>query len=175
MVKVFTLGLSKIEMGAIAQDGGMGATLAQLGYTNQNSAQLTMEIPTATEFFAEEVDDPVLVSKKAGAITFAFDIMNPAPETLEQLMGGTAGKSDDSLTDKDQWEAPDSVSDVELSLKITPKQGYCFAVPRASISANLTGNFAASSLMLLHVEAKVMTPTKTGTKKMTLTKVAAAS
>jgi hypothetical protein len=171
MVKVFTLGLSKIEMGAIGNDGGMGSTLSQLGYTNQDSAQLTMEVPTATEFFAEEVDDPVLVSKKAGAITFAFDIMNPAPEVLAQMLGGTAGKSEPTLADNDKWEAPDSVSDIEQSLKITPKQGFIFEVPRASISANLTGNFAASSIMLLHVEAKVMTPTNTSTKKMTLTKV----
>lgn len=174
MVKVFTLGLSKIEFGAVAADGDMGSSLAQLGYTNQDSATLTMEVPTATEFFAEEVDDPVLVSKKAGAIAFAFDLMNPSPEVLSQLMGGTAGKSSSGLPDNDQWEAPDSVSDIEQSLKITPKQGYEFSVPRASISANLTGNFAASSIMLLHVEAKVLTPTKSGVKKMTLKKITAA-
>lgn len=173
MVKVFTLGLSKIEMGDIANDGGMGSSLSQLGYTNQDSAQLTMEVPQATEFFAEEVDDPVLVSKKAGAITIAFDLMNPAPETLALVLGGTAGKSDQQLTDNDQWEAPSSVGDIEQSLKVTPKQGYVFEIPRASISANLTGNFASGSLMLLHIEAKVLTPTKSGVSKLKLTQLSA--
>ena len=31
--KTYTIGLSKIEVGAIAEDGGMGKTLDVLGYT----------------------------------------------------------------------------------------------------------------------------------------------
>lgn len=169
-VKVFTLGLSKIEAGAIANDGGMGSSLEQMGLTNQDSAQLTMETPTSTEFFAEEVDDPVLVSKKAGAITFAFDLMNPSPEVLQKLIGGKISKSEGSQ-ENDKWEAPEVVQDIELSIRITPKQGFIFEIPRASISANLNGNFAASSLLLLHVEAKVLAPTKQDTSKMSLIKL----
>jgi hypothetical protein len=170
-VKVFTLGLSKIEVGNIADDGGMGTTLEQLGYTNKDSATLTMEVPEKTEFFAEEVDDPVLVSKKAGAITIAFDIMNPSPEVLQKVMGGTISKSEGSQ-ENNKWEAPSTLQDIELSMKVTPKQGFVFDIPRASISANLTGNFAAGSLLLVHVEAKVLAPTKANTSKLTLTKLA---
>lgn len=34
--KTYTIGLSKIEVGAIAEDGGMGETLDVLGYTYQD-------------------------------------------------------------------------------------------------------------------------------------------
>lgn len=58
--QVYTLGLSKIEIGDIAEGGGMGTTLEQLGYTLQDSCSMTQENPQTTEFLAEEVDDPVI-------------------------------------------------------------------------------------------------------------------
>ena len=175
MVKVFTLGLSSIKTAPVPASGAMAADadLAQLGYTNQNSATLTMETPEKSEFFAEEVDDPVLISQKAGAITLEFDLMNPAPETLVTLMGGTASKSDVSLTDNDTWSAPDTVPNIELSIRVTPKQGFAFDIPRASIAATINGNFTTSELTLVHVVATAMTPTgSSAAKKLILKKLA---
>ena len=50
--KTYTIGLSKIEVGAIAEDGGMGDTLAVLGYTYQDTCTMTQEDrkrPTTTQ------------------------------------------------------------------------------------------------------------------------------
>lgn len=41
--KTYTIGLSKIEVGAIAEDGGMGETLDVLGYTYQDTCTMTQE------------------------------------------------------------------------------------------------------------------------------------
>ena len=41
--KTYTIGLSKIEVGAIAEDGGMGETLDVLGYTYQDTCTMTQD------------------------------------------------------------------------------------------------------------------------------------
>ena len=46
--KTYTIGLSKIEVGAIAEDGGMGETLDVLGYTYQDTCRKTRKQPTTT-------------------------------------------------------------------------------------------------------------------------------
>ena len=177
MVKVFTLGLSSIEAGAVPSDGSMqtDANLTNYGYTNQNSATLTMETPDKTEFHAEEVDDPVLISQKAGAVTVEWDIMNPSPETLAAFMGGTAGKTVNTLTDNDKWEAPSTVPEILMALKITPRQGFIVSIPRANIVGTLSGNFTTGELVLLHVTATALVPVGTNAaKKLILSKKASA-
>ncbi len=167
MVKVFTLGLSSIDAGTVPADGSMqtDANLTNYGYTNQNSAKLTMETPDKTEFHAEEVDDPVLISQKAGAVTVEWDIMNPSPETLVAFCGGTASKSSQSLTDNDTWEAPDDVPNIEKSIKVTPKQGFIVKMPRANVIGTVSGNFTTGELLLLHVVATALKPTGTNAAK----------
>ena len=56
--KTYTIGLSKIEVGAIAEDGGMTRYLRVLGYTYQDPCTMTQEDPETTDHYAEEVDDP---------------------------------------------------------------------------------------------------------------------
>lgn len=64
--KTYTIGLSKIEVGAIAEDGGMGETLDVLGYTYQDTCTMTQEDPETTDHYAEEVDDPVISISRGG-------------------------------------------------------------------------------------------------------------
>ena len=135
---VYTLGLSEIKMGAIAGDGGMGSSLASLGYTYQDTAQMITEDAAVTDFYAEEVDDPVVSIGRAGKIQFKWSLMNPSPDDLETLIGGTASKSDNQLTDNDVWSAPDSHTVIEKSLEITPKQGLKFSVPAPRLKPSLT-------------------------------------
>lgn len=163
--KVFTLGLSKIEMGDIAQDGGMGTTLAQLGYTYKDSCTLTQEDPETNDFYAEEVDDPVVSISKAGKSTINFQLMNPSPEVLVTLMGGTASASVQA-GDNDIWEAPDTLPEIEQSVRITPSQGYQLDIPRAKVVAKIIGDFKKTALMLIDVTLTVMQPTKTSTAKI---------
>lgn len=160
--KHYTLGLSKIEVGAIAEDGGMGTDLAQLGYTSEETCNLTTDDPEITEFYAEEVDDPVMSMAKAGKMTLAFSIMDPSMDVLAKLMGGTASTG----AEGDVWEAPNSAPTVELSIRITSRQGMCFDIPRASFVAKFNGEMRKSSLMLLEVTATILVPKKANTSKL---------
>ena len=164
--KTYTLGLSKIEVGAVNVDGGMGLTLAALGYTYQDTCKMVQEKPEVTEHFAEEVDDPVISISRGGKTTFNFSIMNPTVEVLKDLLGGTA----DTSTNK--WEAPDTLPTVEKSVRITPKQGLKFEIPRLRITATINADFSKKGILLIECEGTVMQPEKPGTKKMTATLIA---
>ena len=165
--KTFTLGLSKIEIGAIAEDGGMGASLAVMGYTREDSCSLTQEDPEVTDYFAEEVDDPVIRIAKAGQITFSWSIMDPSVTVLEDLMGGTATAA------SDKWDAPSSAVTIEKSVKITPKQGFMFEIPRLSIVAKWNAPLSKTDIVTIDCVGTVLIPTKADTPKMTATRISA--
>ena len=118
---IYTLGLSKIEVGAIAADGGMGESLEQLGYTYQDTCKMTQEDPETTDHYAEEVDDPVVSISRGGKTNFAFSIMNPSVTVLADLLGGTADESNG------KWEAPDKIPVVEKIRILRCSSTSCFA------------------------------------------------
>jgi hypothetical protein len=158
---MYTIGLSKIEVGNVASDGGMGQTLAQLGLTYQDTCKMTQDDPETTDFYAEEVDDPVFSMSRAGKTTFAFSIMNPELTTLQKTMGGAiTGTGDDA-----KWSPPDSIPVIEQSVRITPQQGIAFDIPRLKIVAKINGEFSKKGLFLIEITGTVLSPTKAGLKK----------
>lgn len=163
-----TLGLSKIEIGAIGEDGAMGTALAALGYTYQDTCKMTQEDPEVTDHYAEEVDDPVVSTTRGGKIKFNFSIMNADLKVLETLLGGTI--SGTGPTEK--WTAPAKLPIIEKSVKITPEQGLQFEIPRMRIDAKINAEFSKKGIMLIEVSGTVLTPTKTGEGKMTASKIA---
>ena len=98
--KTYTIGLSKIEVGAIAEDGGMGETLDVLGYTYQDTCTMTQEDPETTDHYAEEVDDPVISISRGGKTNFNFSIMNPSVTVLADLLGGVGTPGTGNLDKK---------------------------------------------------------------------------
>jgi hypothetical protein len=163
MASVVTLGLSKIEVGAIAGDGGMATTLAPLGYTYQDTAQMQQEDGTTTDFIVEELDTPLASITQPGKLSFNFSIADPDVGTLQKIFGGTAAA--------DTWSAPDASPELELSVRITPKQGLMFEIPRAKIAAKFNGSFSKTSLFLVEVSCSVLQPVKAGVPRITVTRL----
>lgn len=151
--KVFTLGLASIEMGEVS-----GGSKAALGYTYQDTCKMTQEDPETTDFYAEEVEDPVASTSRAGKTTFEFSLMDPSPETMAQLMGGTAGKSSPEKAENDKWDAPDKTPNIEQAITITPEQGLKFDIARAKISAKINAEFSKKGILLIDVKATVLKP-----------------
>lgn len=164
MKKVVTLGLTKIEVGAIGPDGDMGTTLASLGYTYQDTCKMTTEDPETTDHYAEEEDDPIVSLSRGGKTNFVFSLMDADPETLKELLGGKV--SGTGATAK--WEAPSKLPTIEKSVKITPEQGLQFEIPRMKLVAKFNIEFSKKGLMLIEVVGTVMQPTKAGVSKMTV-------
>jgi len=165
---IFTLGLSKIEVGAIGEQGDMGTSLLPLGYTYQDTCKMTQDDPETTDHYAEEVDDPVVSISRGGKTNFSFSIMNPSVTVLADLLGGTGTEGDGSTT-QDKWEAPDKIPVVEKSVRITPEQGLKFEIPRMKLISKINAEFSKKGILLIEVSGTVMQPTKTGVKKMTAT------
>ncbi|MCF0190188.1 MAG: hypothetical protein HUJ96_02880 [Marinilabiliaceae bacterium] len=160
---LYMFGLSKIEIGDIAEDGGMGTNLSQLCLCTEDSCVLSQEDNNVTEIYAEEVDDPVVVINKFGKMTLAFSGMDFDPETLVKFMGGTV--SEDGKT----WNAPNTVPTIEKSIKITPKQGVAVSIPRASITAKINAELKKTSLSQFDVVATILNPSKVGEAKLKAT------
>lgn len=169
--KVYTIGLSKIEVGPIAADGGMGDELEVLGYTHQDTCTMTQEDPETTDHYAEEVDDPVVSVSRGGKTNFAFSIMNPSVKVLEELLGGTATEGAEGQPDT--WEAPDKMPVVERSVKISPEQGLAFEIPRLRMTSKINAQFSKSGILLIEVAGTVMQPEKSGLAKMKATTITA--
>lgn len=162
--KTYTMGVSQILFGAIAQDGGMSQNLAAVGYTNQDSCSITMDDPDVTEFYAEEVDMPVITKSKKGKVNVALSIMNPSVETLAMFLGGTADTSNETWTNGTTYE------NIELSMRIIPDQGFIFDMPRVKIDAKINGELNNSSLMTLDITGVLLQPEKEGEGNLILRK-----
>ena len=162
---VVTLGLSKIEVGDIGADGGMGTSLSTLGLTYQDTCTMTQDDAETTEHYAEELDDPVVSISKAGKTNFAFSIMNADVDTLVKLLGGKKNGT--------SWEAPATLPTIEKSVRITPQQGLKFEIPRMKLVAKINATFSKSGILLLEVTGTVLAPTLATAAKMKATPLTA--
>lgn len=161
-----SIGLSKIEMGDIAVDGGMGTVLTQIGATVSDTAVLANDAPTVTDFNIEEQDDPFFSQSTPGKRTVKWDSYNVDPATLPQLVGGTYTAATE--TDGAKWEAPATAPVIEQSLKITTKDGWVITIPRGTVDVQMEWNFQKTKLAVLHITYTILTPTKAATPPLTI-------
>ncbi|OZI09582.1 hypothetical protein BWI93_03095 [Siphonobacter sp. BAB-5385] len=164
MASVVTLGLASIEVGAVAADGGPGTTLTSLGYTFEDSCTMTQDDPEVNEFFAEEVEDPIVRKMKKGRTTFAWQLMDPDAETLQKIFGGTVS----SGTPK-TWSAPDVTPSIEQTVKITPHEGLVITIPRGSLVAKVNAQFSRKGMFLVDISVVPLKPKKAGVGTMQAT------
>jgi hypothetical protein len=162
MAKVWTLGLSKIEVGAIAGDGGMGTSLSVLGSTYQGTCNITVDDASETEHYSEENEDPEIIVTRAGKTVLNFSIMDADMTVLQTLLGGTITGS----AATEVLALPNKAVNIEKSIKITPEKGHVISIPRAKISAKHQGAVGKEGILLLEVKATVLVPTKSGVAKL---------
>lgn len=159
--KVFTIGLSALNAGAVAENGEMPATgMAVHGNVYRDTLSFETSDPTVEEYFEEEVDKAVASEGTEGSTTITWEILRPSPADLEFWCGGTA----DGLV----WSAPTGYVDKKLALEIVSKQGYKIGIPKAQIVAATTGGGAKSTPMRLKVTATVLVPSSGGVDKSPL-------
>lgn len=86
-----TFGLAKIEIGDIANDGGVATTFVEVGETVIGTAKMSSEQGTTTDFFIEESDSPTeTLQSTPPKITLAWSTHNVDSNTLSKFFGGTA-------------------------------------------------------------------------------------
>jgi hypothetical protein len=158
MGKLITIGLAKIEVGAIGANGVMGTSLETIGHTAEGSCTIETADPELTEFFAEEQDEAIHTAAKMAVTTITFQLAAPDLEQCSKVFGGEVVGTGSAAT----WEYPATLENIEKSVKIKPKEGLIFSIPRAKITAKFTGQFGRSETLKVEVVITVLKPTNGG-------------
>ena len=160
-----TRGLTKIELSDIAEDGGVGTDFEQLGLTDADStANFGQADATETLFMAAESDQPVDKDVTPGAITLTYSLLDPDPDKMVVLFGGSATGTGSAKV----WSAPLQVQTIEKSVKITPKKGMVITVVRGQLSAKVNFDLQKTGKMVIDVSIAVLLPNKAATAPWTL-------
>ncbi|WP_343302848.1 hypothetical protein AAHN97_14985 [Chitinophaga niabensis] len=153
------IGLKLLEMGPIAVDGGMGTVLTPLACTVVDTALLTSEAATVTDFPIEEEDDPYYTSSVAGKKTLTFSSYDMDPASLVRVLGGSATTD---ASGNNIYEAPSATPVIEQSFRLTDQKGNITEIPRGKVDAIIQQKFQKSGLAQVDVTVTVLKPTKAG-------------
>lgn len=168
MAETRSIGLKHIKIGAIAGDGGMGTSLAILGVTYRDTAELTQDDNDITDIFSEENDDPEESIATPGVKRLKWSIFNFDPDVLVQIFGGEAtGTAPNKI-----WSAPEKSDFVEKSIEILTEYDLEIKIPRAKLFAKLNMPFRKKGVALVDIEARILMPTKANTAQLTIQKKA---
>jgi len=163
VARKITRGLSKIEVGVLAGDGGPGTSLNTLGFTDRDSAvTLIEEDPTIDRLYSHEEDDPLDTEITAGAKTLLFTLVDPDPDALASVFGGSATGSGTGAT----YDFPDTKEILIRTVKITPRKGMIITIPRGALYGKINADFARSGKFAVDIVVEVTKPTKAGVAPM---------
>lgn len=159
MSEVRTLGLLKIEIGAIAGDGGLATSFAAIGKTYKDTAELMGADPSVFEHYSEESDDPEEIVVTKGKVTVKWSIFDSDADTLVKALGGTAtGTAPNKI-----WSSPDTATDIEKSIKITPKAGKVINIVRAQLVGKINYKLSKNGIFMVDITGTILAPTKAAT------------
>lgn len=160
MAGQITTGVQAIAMGPIAVDGGMGTSLTTLGYTDADATNnFTQDDPTIQDFTALEVNDPIFRKKIDGAKNLRFTILDPDPDAMVRVLGGSVSGSAPNKT----WSAPLVDAAIEQSVEITPDVGLTLSIVRGYVTAKINHDFSKTTGKLaVDVIVSILTPKKAG-------------
>lgn len=82
-------GLQSVEMGNVAADGGMGATLVTVGETVSGTFEMTTTDPTITDILIEESDSPIESITQEGITQIAWSTYDVSGAQLIKFFGGS--------------------------------------------------------------------------------------
>ena len=147
-------GLEYIKIGAPV-DGGMATTLAALGVTYENTAELVQDDDEVTDIFSEENVDPEESFVVAGSKRMNWSIMNYDPDEVVKILGGTATGTAPNKT----WNSPTAAVNIEKSIEFKTKSGQVVKIARAKISGKLNWQIRKNGVALIDISAKILVPT----------------
>lgn len=158
-----TRGVTAIAMGNLAGDGGPGTSLTTLGYTDASATNnFVFEDPTITDHMSLESDDPIDQEVTAGAKTLSFTLLDPIPDAMVRVLGGTVTGAGTGADPK-VWNAPAFMPDIEQTVKVTVKKGMNLTINRGKVTATVNHDFARNGgKLVVNIKVRVLTPTKAG-------------
>ena len=159
---VISLGLSEIQVGQIATDGGEATSYEKIGKTYQNTCKLVQEKADVTEHYEEGQSAPEVRKKKKKVPILTFSIMDPDPTFLKSYLGGEVTGTGDDM----EWSWSDTDEDIEASIRVVPEIGLVYTIPRADIEAVLNADMSSQGINLVDFTVTPLKPKKAGVKTM---------
>ena len=159
MSEIRSIGLTSIKIGDVGEDGGMGTELAALGVTYQDTAELVRDDPDITEIYSEENDEPEEVLETKGPARVRWSILNVKPSDVVKVLGGNVDESGET----DVYESPLAKDPIEKSIEIVTKTGLKIEIRRSKIYAKENFQFRKKGVLLIDIEARILTPEKAET------------
>jgi hypothetical protein len=164
-----SIGLAQLRMGAVANDGGMGTALTVLSSTVVDTAVLTNEAPTETDFPIEEQDDPIYSTSVAGKRTIAWSTYDVTPDALVRVLGGTVTVDGSG---NNVYNAPINTPQLYVSIELTTLEGDVVRLVKVKINSVIEWNFQKSKLAQVNITGTILKPDKANTPPLTITKKA---
>jgi hypothetical protein len=156
-----TRGLSKLEYGDIAGDGGVATSWTEIGLIDADStAALTQADATETLFMAAQSDQPVDKDVTPGALTLNISLLESSPDKLLTLMGGSVTGSTEA---NKVWSAPLQAQVIYKSWKITPKKGKIITIVKGQLSSKINFDLQKTGKFVADVSIAVLLPDKAAT------------
>lgn len=145
-----TNGVDKIEITEVGTEDWR-----ILGYTSIDTAAVSEEEGTTTDFNVEELDTPLFSRFTPGKTTIAWDIADPSLPAFVEVFGGTIT----GIGDAAQWNAPASYVQKEFRVRITPKIGYMMLFNRMLFKPLKNFTLGKNNLTAITVNADMLQPT----------------
>lgn len=147
------LGVDKIEIGTPG-DGVMGSSLTEFPNVELNSLNFSGGEANEETISTEGADSYLTLAASATAPTMQFRLYEVFGADAVLLLGGAYAS--------DQYDAPNTVPDKYLSIRVTSKpiDGFYFEIefPYARIAARHDGNITKNALLAIQVNATANTP-----------------
>lgn len=157
-MSLISLGLSEIQVGKIAADGGEATDYSKIGKTYQNTCKLQQETADVTEHYEEGQAAPEVRKKKKKVPVLTFSIMDPDPTFLKEYLGGTVAGTGDDM----EWSWSDTDEEIEASVRAIPEVGLVYTIPRADIEAVLNADMSSQGINLVDFTVTPLKPKKAG-------------
>ncbi len=144
MASLITLGLSQIEAGVAATNGTMPGSLTKIGKTYRDSCKINMPASDVNEHFEEGKSAPEVRRKTKKMPIVTFQIMDPDPALLADLVGG-------EVINGNQWGFNGTEENANKAIRVKSEQGLWVDIPNGDIEAVINGEFSQKGIVLLDV------------------------
>lgn len=155
MAYKFKYSMSKLQIGDVAADGGMGTSLETIDDPVRDTAVITMAEGTKTSFPSEIANAPYASVVEPGDKTLAVDFYAKNADQMAAIIGGTATAGTTGVGDS--WQ-PDTDDPREQSVAITMKDGSKVELPRVNLTYTLEWKFMRNGLPLIHLTGDILAP-----------------
>lgn len=158
---VVTIGLKKIEIAPLANDGGPGTVFVSFGNVSTDSFAFAEAESTLKQVLIEESAYSLKDFKTKGQLVASANIADPDTDMYALVRGGVV---DTATPGKKKYSEGDDFVNVERTVRITPAEGLVFQINRCSLSGLITGGLGKNQELYLAITMGALQPQKAGVK-----------